>query len=85
MSKKSITDLFLRKRSNMRLFLVLFLTALVLTPIAGAQNTAMFRADPAHTGVYSSGSEQVVPLALLWQFPTSGEVTSTPAISDGTA
>lgn len=85
MNKTANTDLFWRKRLNPRLFLVLLLTALVLTPIAVAQNTAMFRADPAHTGVYSSGSEQVVPLALLWQFPTSGWVTSTPAIADGLA
>lgn len=85
MNKTANTDLFWRKRLNPRLFLVLLLTALVLTQIAVAQNTAMFRADPAHTGVYSNGSEQVVPLALLWQFPTSGWVTSTPAIADGLA
>jgi hypothetical protein len=74
-----------RSRTIFRIFLVLMLTTIAIIPLASAQNTAMFRADQAHTGIYSSGASELIPNTVLWQFTTNGWVTSTPAISDGIA
>jgi len=43
---------------------------------------AMFRANPAHTGVYAStGPKQFDQ--LVWKFETDSYVSSSPAVSDG--
>jgi len=54
--------------------------------IIGSENLlpeiAMFRANPAHTGVYAGvGPKKFAKLA--WKFKTGGYVYSSPAVSDG--
>ena len=51
-------------------------------PLTSTSDIAMFRANPAHTGVYVGvGPKQFDE--LLWKFETDGEVTSSPAVLDG--
>ena len=59
------------------------LAALLLCLTALAQNSAMFRADLAHTGVYKG---QGIPKfsQMKWKFHTDGQVISSPAVADGT-
>src|SRR6185369_5844162 len=47
-----------------------------------AADAAMFRGNPAHTGVYESG--QIPTLKVLkWKFRTGGKVVSSPAVAGG--
>ncbi|MFH1446803.1 MAG: PQQ-binding-like beta-propeller repeat protein, partial [Chloroflexota bacterium] len=47
-----------------------------------APEIAMFRANPAHTGVYKgAGPKQFNE--LIWKFKTDDMVRSSPAVSDG--
>lgn len=46
-----------------------------------AQDTSMFRNDPAHSGVYTGGVPQLH--GVKWKFHTGGEVVSSPAIVNG--
>jgi len=41
----------------------------------------MFRANPAHTGVYDSPAPRLAQ--VVWRFHTGGKVLSSPAIADG--
>jgi eukaryotic-like serine/threonine-protein kinase len=70
-----------------RLPLALALCALVIpasAPSSGAaEQPAMFRGNPAHTGVYdSAGVPQ--PTKIKWQFQTKGQVLSSPAVTSDT-
>lgn len=49
--------------------------------IALAQNSTMFRNDPAHSGTYSGGVQQFH--RVRWTFHTKGEIVSSPAVADG--
>ena len=63
--------------------LALTLSAFVTTALSGAEKAAMFRGDPAHTGVYDSpGIPQ--PVKVKWQFHTDGQVVSSPAVTGDT-
>jgi outer membrane protein assembly factor BamB len=59
----------------------LALTVLLAGTCALAQNSPMFRNDPAHSGMYSIGVPQFH--GVKWKFHTRGEVNSSPAIVDG--
>jgi outer membrane protein assembly factor BamB len=48
----------------------------------GTGETAMFRGDPQHRGVYETAGIAQSP-AVLWRFPTGDRVLSTPALSHG--
>src|ERR1700746_3926835 len=63
----------------------LFLAAslLLLCPIAYAQNSATFRGDPAHTGVYAAPGA-VAFHKVKWQFHTKAQVLSSPAVAGNT-
>ena len=47
-----------------------------------AAGPAMFRSDPAHTGVYDSPSAPGIA-SVKWKFKTGAKVLSSPAVSDG--
>lgn len=49
---------------------------------ADAADVAMFRGDPAHSGVYSSPSAPTLA-TVKWKFKTNGKVVSSPAVVDG--
>ncbi len=49
--------------------------------LAAADGVAMFRGNPAHTGVFVSAAPTLA--ALHWTFPTGGRIVSTPAIVNG--
>ena len=66
-----------------RIPLALALSAIVISALSAAEKPAMFRGDPAHTGVYDSpGIAQ--PVKVKWQFHTEGQVVSSPAVTDET-
>ncbi len=52
---------------------------LALAPIPAVAQTAMFRGDAAHTGVYHGGGATLVGLA--WRAETGGDVDSSPVIA----
>ena len=56
---------------------------LLLCPIAQAQNSATFRADPAHTGVYAAPGTAALH-KVKWQFHTRAQVLSSPAVAGNT-
>src|SRR6185312_2262058 len=60
------------------------LTTLLLCLTAFTQNSAMFRGDLAHTGVYKA---QGIPRfsQVKWKFHTDGQVISSPAVANGMA
>ena len=62
-------------------FKVLCLISL-FTTFALAQNSPMFRNDPAHSGVYTGAGVPKLT-GIKWKFHTRGEVVSSPAIFDG--
>jgi eukaryotic-like serine/threonine-protein kinase len=47
-----------------------------------AQNSAMFRGDPAHSGTYAGNGVPKLT-GVKWKFRTGGEVVSSPAVVDG--
>jgi len=51
---------------------------------AAAADSAMFRGDPAHSGVYA-GAGVARFGKVKWQFHTGGRVISSPAVAGGTA
>lgn len=53
----------------------------MLSAIAAAAQTAMFRGTPAHTGVYDSSGP--TGFDLKWRFKTGGKVRSSPAVVAG--
>jgi outer membrane protein assembly factor BamB len=62
------------------------LTLQLLSAVLGctalfAQDTPMFRNDPAHSGTYAGGLSKLH--GVKWSFHTHGEVTSSPAIVQG--
>lgn len=70
---------------NINSKLTLILAALVLAlPLASAlgSDTAMFRGNPAHTGVYDAKGA-IGPGGVKWKFHAGGELYSSPAIADG--
>ena len=59
------------------------LTLMMLVLVACAQRepqSAMFRGNPAHTGVFSVPNGQTQG---TWEFKTSGRIFSSPVIADG--
>ena len=64
-----------------RFFLNFALIFLCVTR-AFAQDTPMFRNDPAHSGVYSAAGVPKLK-GVKWTFHTRGEVVSSPAVVDG--
>ena len=73
----------------MRLFVFRIWLAAILALSLGslaqaADETGMFRANPAHTGVYSGSAITDTPV-LKWKFHTGGRVIATPAIEHGVA
>ncbi len=59
-------------------FRPLALTLLALRLFAA--DTAMFRGDPAHSGVYDSAAAPALS-TVKWKFKTSGKVLSSPAVA----
>jgi len=59
-----------------------FLVIVAGAPVAARAQTAMFRADAAHSGRYAGGGPVLVGLA--WRVMTGGDVVSSPVIADGT-
>jgi glucose dehydrogenase len=60
--------------------LALSLGVLVVPAVSGADQPAMFRGDPAHSGVYASpGVSQFTK--VKWQFRTKGQIISSPAVT----
>lgn len=62
----------------------LVVSALLLCPFAFAQDSAMFRGNLQHTGVYAAAG---VPQfsRVKWKFATHGKVYSSPAVANGMA
>ncbi len=54
---------------------------LVILPVPARAQTAMFRGDAAHTGVYHGGGAALRGVA--WRAETGGDVDSSPAIAGG--
>ncbi len=65
------------------LLLRVSLLALLSTTSVALAEDAMFRANPAHTGVYQAPG---VPKfnKIKWQFPTKGQILSSPAVTSDT-
>jgi outer membrane protein assembly factor BamB len=63
----------------------LILPALTFALLAGgavaADETSMFRGNPAHTGVYRAHA--IASPALKWKFHTGGKVIASPALANG--
>lgn len=57
------------------------LLAACSSPEAGPVDAAMFRGDPAHTGVYPAGVDGFA--GLQWRFDAGGAVRSSPTVVDG--
>ena len=60
----------------------LLITVFLICPTVRAQDSPMFRNDPAHSGTYYGGVPQLHK--VKWTFHTRGEVVSSPAIVNGT-
>ena len=60
---------------------LIFPMFLFCTTTGIAQNTSMFRNDPAHSGIYAGGLPQLH--RVKWKFHTAGEVVSSPAVVNG--
>jgi outer membrane protein assembly factor BamB len=58
-----------------------FFVAWLCTASALANQSATFRADPAHTGVYDSAAPALSK--VKWRFHTRGKIFSTPAVANG--
>lgn len=56
---------------------------LLLCPVAHAQDSATFRGNPAHTGVYSAPGTTTFH-KVKWQFRTKAQVLSSPAVAGNT-
>jgi outer membrane protein assembly factor BamB len=61
---------------TLQLLSILFVSTAVF-----AQDTPMFRNDPAHSGIYAGGLPKFH--GAKWTFHTHGEITSSPAIVQG--
>jgi eukaryotic-like serine/threonine-protein kinase len=63
--------------------LALSLSVFVVPALAGADQSSVFRGNPAHTGVYDSpGVPQFTK--VKWQFRTNGQILSSPAVTSDT-
>jgi hypothetical protein len=75
------------EKSRNRLMRLAALTAaacgLVFSQPALCAETAMFRGDPQHSGVYQTGPLRQFT-GVKWKFKTNGYVVSSPALADGT-
>src|ERR1700721_950815 len=60
---------------------LIFPMFLFCTTTGIAQNTSMFRNDPAHSGIYAGGLPQLH--RVKWKFHTAGEGVSSPAVGNG--
>ena len=60
------------------------ITAVLPIACRSENETAMFRGDPQHTGVYLTEGIEEAP-SVLWKFATGGRVLSSPAVVDGVA
>ena len=61
---------------------VLPLSSLLLCLAAFGQDAATFRGNLQHTGVYDSAAVAKFT-RIKWQFPTRGQIVSSPAVADG--
>jgi outer membrane protein assembly factor BamB len=61
---------------------VLPLSSLLLCLAAFGQDAATFRGNLQHTGVYDSAGVSKFT-KVKWQFPTHGQIVSSPAVADG--
>jgi outer membrane protein assembly factor BamB len=59
----------------------LIVLLLLFCPVAFAQDAAMFRGTPQHTGIYASAA--AASGQLKWKFHTAGPVISSPAAANG--
>lgn len=57
--------------------------SLLFSSLAFAQDSATFRGDNAHTGVYEAVGAPAFH-KVKWQFHTSGQIYSSPAVASGT-
>jgi eukaryotic-like serine/threonine-protein kinase len=64
------------------IILPLLLSLLAFHESAISQPTAMFRADPQHSGVYAGPGVAAVH-GMKWKFPAGGAIIATPAVADG--
>jgi outer membrane protein assembly factor BamB len=60
----------------------LLLAGLLSTPPVALSDVAMFRGDPAHSGVYASTTSPSLA-SVKWKFKTGGKVISSPAVASG--
>jgi eukaryotic-like serine/threonine-protein kinase len=70
-----------RKRAPRLASIPALLSIVLLGASLRAQDSPMFRNDPAHSGIYSGGLPQFHK--VRWTFHTGGEVVSSPAIVQG--
>ena len=61
---------------------LIIVSLLLLCPPVFAQQTATFRGDAAHTGVYASSGPASFH-KIKWQFHTGGQILSSPVVADG--
>ena len=62
----------------------IFVAVLFLSQFSAAQDTAMFRGNPQHTGVYNAAGAPALH-GVKWKFHTNGKVFSSPAVAGGMA
>jgi len=67
--------------SGLAFGMMLVFAMLIVTPGTAGQGW-MFRADEAHTGVYSDSGPQPI-CQFIWDYYTHGPVSSSPAVVDG--
>src|SRR5262245_22926183 len=63
--------------------LLLAASLLLFCPVVYGQDAAMFRGNPAHTGVYTAQGTTTFH-KVKWQFRTTAQVLSSPAVSGNT-
>jgi outer membrane protein assembly factor BamB len=73
-----------RERSVVFIFALCIICALLPVACSGPSETALFRGDVRHTGVYLTQGVEETP-SVLWAFQTEGRVMSSPAVADGVA
>ncbi len=71
-------------RNQVFLCLILFLSAVAISPVVAAGPSMMFRMNPQHTGDYSSVSGGIIPNnQLKWTFTMGKSMSHSPAVVDG--
>src|SRR5947209_20543267 len=61
----------------------IFYVIIAFSLCAFAQQSVMFRADPAHTGVYG-GTPPTTVATVKWKFKTNARIIGSAAVTNGT-